>query len=62
LDPHTAASVERLVRDALSLAARKEATAAGQLPANFWSSVREMLGPEPFERPAQGELEKREDW
>ncbi len=61
LDPGTAASVERLVRDALSLADQKANGATGW-PANFWQKIREDWGDAPFERPPQGELEKREDW
>ena len=61
LDPDTAASVERLVRDALNLAEQKR-PAASPWPANFWRTIRADWGTEPFERPPQGEFEKREDW
>ena len=61
LDPETAASVEQLVRDALHLAENKRANAA-TWPTGFWQNIRADWGDEPFERPAQGEFEKREDW
>jgi len=61
LDPVTAASVERLVRDALQLAETRKAADA-TLPDNFWQQIRSDWGAEPFERPPQGEFEKREDW
>ena len=60
-DPETAASVERLVRDALLLAERKP-KAASPLPLDFWQKLRADWGDEPFERPPQGEFEKRENW
>lgn len=61
LDPVTAASVERLVRDALQLAETRK-TAGATLPDNFWQQIRSDWGTEPFERPPQGEFEKREEW
>jgi hypothetical protein len=61
LDPETAASVERLVQDALQLAERSE-TAASTWPEGFWRQIRDDWGTEPFQRPAQGEFEKREAW
>lgn len=61
LDPKTAASVEQLVRDALQLAEQGKANGSSW-PPNFWERIREDWGTEPFERPPQGELEKREDW
>ena len=61
LDHETAASVERLVRDALQLA-EKKSTAQPALSADFWKQIREHWGDEPFERPPQGEYEKREEW
>lgn len=33
-----------------------------QWPAGFFDHLRADWGQEPFERPAQGELELREDW
>lgn len=61
LDPETAASVERLVRDALQLAEQRKANGSAW-PAGFWEKIREDWGPEPFERPPQGKFEKREEW
>ncbi|MBE0542588.1 MAG: hypothetical protein IH623_14610 [Verrucomicrobia bacterium] len=61
LDPETAASVEQLVRDALHLAEKKKAVAA-TWPTGFWEDVRADWRTEPFERPPQGDFEKREDW
>ena len=65
-DPETAASVERLVRDALLLAEQKvipsrdpAAVAAHQ------AHIARFAGSWPdddFERPPQGEFEKREEW
>ena len=60
-DPETAAAVERLVRDALLLVERKRNDAA-PLPPDFWQTLRADWGDEPFERPPQGEFEKREAW
>lgn len=60
-DPETAAEVERLVRDALLLAERKRNHAAPLAP-EFWQKLRADWGDEPFERPPQGEVEKREAW
>ena len=31
-------------------------------PADFFAQLRAEWGPEPFERPSQGNLESREDW
>ena len=61
LDPETAASVERLVRDALQLAEKRHANGS-KWPVDFWRQIRADWGTEPFERPPQGEFEKREDW
>jgi hypothetical protein len=61
LDPETAASVEQLVRDALHLA-EKKTTNGSKWPPGFWEQIRADWGNEPFERPPQGEFEKREDW
>ena len=60
-DPETAASVEQLVRDALRLA-EKKANVAATWPVGFWQNIRADWGTEPFERPPQGDFEKREDW
>ena len=61
LDPDTAASVEQLVRDALHLADRKK-NGSQTWPVGFWQQIRADWGSEPFERPPQGDFEKREDW
>ena len=60
LDPKTAASVEQIVREVLLMAEKKQNLAAW--PAGFWECIRADWGTEPFERPPQGEFEKREDW
>lgn len=60
LDPETAAYVEQLVREALQQADTK--AAAVNWPPGFWDKVRADWGDKPFERPPQGEFEKREDW
>jgi hypothetical protein len=60
LDPETAAYVERLVREALQQADTKATEA--NWPPDFWDKIRADWGDEPFERPPQGEFEKREDW
>ena len=62
LDPDTAASVERLVRDALQLAEKSRAGAAKESHRDFINRMAGSFGDEPFERPPQGEFEKREDW
>lgn len=62
LDPITAASVERLVRDALQLAEQRPSSAPRESHREFIQRIRGSFGDEPFERPAQGEFEKREDW
>ncbi len=61
LDPETAVSVERLVQDALHLAESRKPNGAGW-PPGFWEQIRADWGSEPFERPSQGEFEKREEW
>ena len=64
LDPETAASVERLVRDALQLAEQKSARNP-QAMAEHRAHIARFAGiwaGDDFERPPQGELEKREDW
>lgn len=65
-DPETAASVERLVRDALQLAEAKPASAqnAAAIEAHR-AHIARFAGTWPaddFERPPQGEFEKREEW
>jgi hypothetical protein len=56
-DPRTAASVERLVRDALALA-QERPTPTSAWPVGFWQIIREEWGNEPFERAPQGHCEK----
>ncbi|MCW5551277.1 MAG: hypothetical protein KIS67_03820 [Verrucomicrobiae bacterium] len=62
LDPETAASVEQLVRDALELAEKRKGNAAKESHRDFIKRMAGSFGDEPFERPPQGEFEKREDW
>jgi hypothetical protein len=62
LDPVTAASVESLVRDALQLAEQRPASVPRESHSEFIQRIRGSFGEEPFERPPQGEFEKREDW
>ena len=61
LDPETAASVEKLVRDTLQLASKGQANGS-TWPPGFWQAIRKDWGGEPFERPPQGDFEKREEW
>ncbi len=66
LDPMTAASVERLVRDALQLAEQKAAPAGDtEAIASHRAHIAKFAGiwaGDDFERPPQGESEKREEW
>ena len=66
LDARSADSLERLVRDALALIATQNGSSttalAHSLPPDFFKKVAQEFGPEPFERPPQGESEQREDW
>ena len=62
LDPETAASVEQLVRDVLQLAGNKRSTVAKESHREFIQRLAGSFGDEPFERPPQGEFEKREEW
>ena len=62
LDPGTAASVERLVRDALQLAEQSRSAAPKESHREFIQRMAGSFGDEPFDRPPQGEFEKREDW
>jgi hypothetical protein len=63
LDAKAASSLEKLVRDALELVEIQNGGArSGHLPADFFSRVAREFGTEPFERPSQGEFEKREAW
>ena len=61
LDSKAALSLERLVRDALELVNSQNGRAT-HLPPDFLKKIVEEFGPEPFERPPQGESEQREDW
>jgi len=62
LDASTAASVERLVLDALELVDQRKKSTASAWPDGFWSQIRDDFGTEGFERPPQGEFEKSETW
>jgi hypothetical protein len=66
LDPETAASVERLVRDALRLAEKKSAPSRDpEAIAAHRAQIAKFAGiwaGDGFERPAQGEFEKLEEW
>jgi hypothetical protein len=63
LDPEAAASLERLVRDALELVkGQNGGHQPCRLPSGFFSQIAREFGKEPFERPPQGESEKRSDW
>ena len=63
LDARAASSLEKLVRDALELVeAQNGAVRPDPLPPDFFTRIAREFGNEPFERPAQGEFEKREAW
>ena len=66
LDPETAASVEQRVRDALQWAGKKSApTQARAASTTHRAHIAKFAGlwaEDDFERPPQGEFEKREDW
>ena len=66
LDARGADSLERLVRDALAFIDTQNGSSAtspaGRLPPDFFKKIAEEFGPEPFERPPQGEPEQREAW
>jgi hypothetical protein len=63
LDPKAASSLEKLVRDALELVeAQNGAAQPERLPPDFFTRIAGKFGSEPFERPPQGEFEKREAW
>ena len=61
LDRATAASVEQRVREALQLVEQNK-IGIQTWPVGFWDQIRADWGSEPFERPPQGDFEKREDW
>ena len=63
LDARAAFSLEKLVRDALELVEiQNGAVRPERLPPDFFSRIAGEFGSEPFERPPQGEFEKREGW
>ena len=62
LDSKSAESLERLVRDALHSVETKNGGGTTQLSHDFFKKVAEEFGPDPLERPPQGEFEKREAW
>jgi hypothetical protein len=66
LDAKAASSLEKLVRDALELVdsqnGHSHAPSSGRLPSDFFVKIAKEFGPEPFERPPQGEFEKRDNW
>ncbi len=63
LDPKAALSLEKLVRDALELVdVQNGKPALDSLPQDFFRRVAAEFGNEPFERPPQGDFERREDW
>ena len=63
LDPKAAFSLEKLVRDALELVETQNGAArTGRLPPDFFARIAVEFGGEPFERPSQGDFEKREGW
>jgi hypothetical protein len=66
LDPQAAAYVEQLVREALQQAEKHLApTANAKALAEHQAHIAKFAGiwaGEDFERPQQGEFEKREDW
>jgi hypothetical protein len=65
LDAKAACSLEKLVRDALDLVETRNPSASSStasLPPDFFQRIAKEFGDEPFERPPQGEFEKREEW
>ena len=63
LDAKAAASLEKLVRDALEVVESSNGTSRSDgLPLKFFSRIAREFGSEPFDRPPQGEFEKREEW
>jgi hypothetical protein len=61
LNSAQAAALGRAVREAIALANSDEPSETA-LPVGFFDRIRQQWGDEPFERPAQGEFEGREDW
>ena len=63
LDAKAASSLEKLVRDALQIVESSNGTSrSDRLPLDFFSRIAREFGGEPFERPPQGESEKRVEW
>ena len=63
LDAKSASFLEKLVHDALELVEiQNSAARPGRLPPDFFARVASQFGSEPFERPQQGDFEKREGW
>ena len=57
------AELEKLVRDALELVEIQNGAARpDRLPPDFFARIAREFGSGPFERPAQGEFEKRDPW
>ena len=63
LDVKAALSLEKLVRDALDLVETQNGLSKPEpLPPDFFTCVAREFGGERFERPPQGEFERREVW
>jgi len=63
LDAKAAASLEKLVRDALELVdTQNGGRPPDRLPPDFFTRIAHEFESDPFERPPQGEFEKREAW
>ena len=61
LDAQSASSLEKVVRHALDLVNARQRD-SDRLPEDFFRKIAQEFGNGPFERPSQGEPEKREDW
>ncbi|NJM55646.1 MAG: hypothetical protein HC841_06815 [Verrucomicrobiae bacterium] len=64
-DPQTASSVEKLVRDVLQLAEAPGIQPRTDEPATHRAHIAKFAGiwrDDDFQRPPQGESEKREEW
>ena len=63
LEARAAASLEKLVRDAIELVEVQNGhRSSDPLPSDFFTPIACEFGSEPFERPPQGEFEKRQEW
>ena len=63
LDGRAASSLAKLVRDSLEMVEFSNGISRSErLPVEFFSRIAREFGSEPFERPPQGEFEKREEW